>query len=44
VEACIKLLSNFQANVVGALFCIELEFLQGRERLAPHRVEALLKY
>ncbi|MFM7929691.1 MAG: adenine phosphoribosyltransferase, partial [Pirellula sp.] len=29
VEACIKLLGNFQANVVGALFCIELEFLEG---------------
>jgi len=44
VEACINLLSNFQAEVVGALFCIELEFLEGRQRLAPHRVEALLKY
>ena len=44
VEACTKLLENFQANVVGALFCIELEFLEGRRRLAPHRVEALLKY
>jgi adenine phosphoribosyltransferase len=44
VEACIKLLENFQAEVVGALFCIELEFLDGRSRLAPHRVEALLKY
>ena len=44
VEACIKLLGNFQANVVGALFCIELEFLEGRQRLSPHRVEALLKY
>ncbi len=44
VEACIKLLENFRAEVVGALFCIELEFLDGRSRLAPHRVEALLKY
>ena len=44
VEACINLLSNFKAEVVGALFCIELEFLEGRQRLAPHRVEALLKY
>lgn len=44
VEACVKLLENFKAEVVGALFCIELEFLDGRSRLAPHRVEALLKY
>lgn len=44
VEACVKLLENFKADVVGALFCIELEFLDGRSRLAPHRVEALLKY
>jgi adenine phosphoribosyltransferase len=44
VGACIKLLENFQANVIGSLFCIELEFLEGRQRLAPHRVEALLKY
>ncbi|MFN7732842.1 MAG: adenine phosphoribosyltransferase [Pirellula sp.] len=44
VEACCKLLGNYQANIVGCLFCIELEGLAGRDRLAPHRVEALLKY
>lgn len=44
VEACCRLLENYQAQVVGCLFCIELSALDGRARLAPHRVEALLKY
>jgi hypothetical protein len=32
------------AKVAGAAFLIEIEPLGGRERLAPHRVEATLIY
>jgi adenine phosphoribosyltransferase len=44
VGACCKLLSHNQAEVVGCLFCIELEFLNGRSKLAPYQVESVLKY
>jgi adenine phosphoribosyltransferase len=44
VGACCKLLSHNQAKVVGCLFCIELEFLNGRNKLAPYKVESVLKY
>jgi hypothetical protein len=29
---------------VGLPFIVELEFLNGRERLAPYTVESLLRY
>ena len=44
VEACCKLLSNIQVDIVGCLFCIELTALNGRSRLAPHQVVSLLSY
>ena len=44
VEACCKLLSNIEVEIVGCLFCIELSALNGRSRLAPHQVVSLLKY
>jgi adenine phosphoribosyltransferase len=44
VEACCKLLSNIQVEIVGCLFCIELSGLNGRSRLAPHQVVSLLTY
>lgn len=44
VEACCKLLHNYQAEIAGCLFCIELEALGGRNRLSPHRVESMLSY
>jgi len=44
VEACCKLLSNIDVEIAGCLFCIELVGLNGRLRLAPYRIESLLKY
>ena len=43
-HACTKLVEAGGAAVVGAAFLIELAALGGRERLAPHRVEAVLTY
>jgi adenine phosphoribosyltransferase len=44
VEACCKLLSNMDIEIVGCLFCIELNALNGRSRLHPHHVTSLLQY
>src|SRR6185436_15032594 len=43
-EAVVKLVEKLRGNVVGLTFMIELEFLNGRERLAGHDVYSLLKY
>lgn len=42
--ACMRLVEAAGATVAGASFLVELSFLGGRERLAPHRVESLLTY
>ena len=42
--ACIRLVEVGGGVVVGAAFLVEIEGLGGRERLAPHRVEAVLHY
>ncbi len=44
VGACIKMVEQCQAKVVGCAFLIELEFLNGAEKLAPHDSFSLLKY
>ena len=43
-DACTKLIKAAGAVVAGAAFLLELEALGGRARLAPHRVEALVRY
>jgi adenine phosphoribosyltransferase len=43
-EAAAKLVTNRGAELAGFSFLIELEFLHGRRRLFPTRVEALLAY
>jgi adenine phosphoribosyltransferase len=43
-EAVVKLVEKLGGKVVGLSFMIELEFLNGRERLAGHDVFSLLKY
>ncbi|HEU5262244.1 MAG TPA: adenine phosphoribosyltransferase [Gemmatimonadales bacterium] len=43
-EAAGKLVRTHGADVVGFTFLIELDFLNGRVRLATERVEALLHY
>lgn len=42
--AALKLLSGLGAEVVCVSFLIELLFLGGREKLAPHPVAAILEY
>jgi adenine phosphoribosyltransferase len=42
--AAVRLCGRLGAQVVGALFVIELAFLSGRQRLAPVPVDSLLAY
>jgi len=44
IEACIKLAQESQAEVIGCAFLIELAFLNGRQRLAPHDIFSLVSY
>lgn len=43
-QAKIELVERLGGEVVGALFVVELAFLQGRERLANYDVHALITY
>lgn len=42
--AALKLLGGLGADIVAVSFLIELSFLAGREKLAPHEVKAILTY
>lgn len=42
--AAVKLLDELGANLVGISVLIELAFLQGRTKLAPHPVHSILAY
>ncbi len=42
--AAVKLLDELGANLVGISVLIELEFLAGRAKLAPHRVISIITY
>jgi len=42
--ACMKLIEAGGGRVVGGSFLVEIAPLGGRERLAPHRVEAAIIY
>jgi len=42
--ACMRLVETAGGSVAGAAFLLEIEPLGGRERLTPHRVEAVLVY
>jgi adenine phosphoribosyltransferase len=44
VAACIDLVEKLGGEVAEACFLMEIEGLKGRERLAPHGVNALLKF
>jgi adenine phosphoribosyltransferase len=43
-RAAVELVEQLGGEVVGLPFIVELEFLNGRERLAPYTVESLLRY
>ncbi len=42
--ALCELVTSLGANVVACSFLVELSFLSGRERLAPHEAYALIDY
>jgi adenine phosphoribosyltransferase len=42
--AAVKLLDELGANLIGISVLIELGFLQGRSKLAPHPVHSILCY
>lgn len=44
VEAVVKLLKDFKADLLGAAFVIELTFLNGRQKLAGVPIHCLIQY
>lgn len=44
IEACCRLVEKAGAKVVGCAFAIELKFLEGRQRIAPHEAFSLVQY
>ena len=42
--ATLRLVERLEARAAALLFVVELKGLGGRDKLAPHRVEALLEY
>ena len=44
VEACVKLLENFEVEIVECAFCIHLKFLEGEKKLSPLPTFSLLEY
>lgn len=44
VEACCRMIEECSAQIVGCCFLIELAFLKGAQRLAPHPVYSVIRY
>ncbi len=44
IEAIVKLIEQLGGEVVGAVFLIELEGLNGRDKLKGYNVESIIKY
>ena len=44
VDATLQLLKNFNCQVLGISFAVELVFLHGREKLQPWSVHSLVTY
>jgi adenine phosphoribosyltransferase len=44
VHGTIELVERLQGEIVGLSFLVELDFLNGRERLAGHRVSSVIRY
>ena len=44
VGACCELLNKVGAQIVACAFAIELTFLDGAKRLAPHEIFSLIRY
>jgi adenine phosphoribosyltransferase len=44
MRACCDLVTRTGAEVIGCAFVLELSFLGGRDKLAPHEVFSLIRY
>ena len=44
MEACVKLVEHSDAKIAGCAFLIELDFLNGRRKLLPHKSFSLIHY
>ena len=44
MNACIELVNGLKANIVGATFLIELEFLEGRKLFPGIDIHSVMKY
>lgn len=44
VSACCKMVESCKAEIVACAFLIELKFLEGAKKLAPHPVFSLISY
>lgn len=44
MRACCNLVEGLGATIIGIAVLIELEFLNGRKKLKPHEVSAVLRY
>ena len=44
IEACCRLVEKAGATVMGCAFAVELKFLNGRSRIAPHEAFSLVQY
>ena len=44
MQACVKLAEQSGAEIIGCAFVVELTFLPGRTKLAPHHVVSLIQY
>jgi adenine phosphoribosyltransferase len=42
--ACCRLVEKAGATVAGCTFVVELDFLSGRDALAPHAIRSLIRY
>jgi len=44
IKACCELLEQQKAIVASCCFVVELDFLKGRDRLAPRKVQSIIHY
>ena len=44
VRGTIELVERLQGRIVGLSFLVELDFLNGRDRLSDHRVTSVIRY
>lgn len=44
VAAAVELLKSLNAEIAGLAFFVELSFLKGREKLAPHPIYSVIQY